>query len=467
MALAVDCPHCEKSLKVRETAVGKRVRCTGCQTPFVVPAPGAAAETEPALAAGDGDDFPDLTDDLAELARPAAREFDADEELEEFPTPLSAGAAKRSRSRAEDADAPSFVVTPVTSGRSRASAVPAIPPATKPPPKLQVWNTTLVLLLFIPLAISILFPEPDPLERIERLIDENPQIAAQVESAQSLDELLAAFPDGKFPGAHLARNTMVHWIYALVAMLVYWGILGIFWREKTATPGKLLLAGLVTGTLGILVLLAFQLLAMSTQGMLIRGRGAGLLIYLFLKFIGYSYVCALDPNSSLLGSFFGFTCGVGFCEELVKAVPLIVYFTASQKTTWRGACLMGLATGIGFGVSEGIHYSAEYYNGMASGLTYAVRFCSCVALHAIWSSGVALLMYSNQDYLSEFDWEVAAMFVLHYLLVAMVLHGLYDTLLKKDMDIGALLIAFVSVGWWLWIISGHAARKSKRRLQAA
>jgi hypothetical protein len=41
-------------------------------------------------------------------------------------------------------------------------------------------------------------------------------------------------------------------------------------------------------------------------------------------------------------------------------------------------------------------------------------------------------MCRNQDYLGEWDWGNAGNFVLHYLTIAMVLHGLYDTLLKKD-----------------------------------
>ena len=33
----VKCPECRKSLKVNDTIAGKRVRCPGCQKPFVVP----------------------------------------------------------------------------------------------------------------------------------------------------------------------------------------------------------------------------------------------------------------------------------------------------------------------------------------------------------------------------------------------------------------------------------------------
>ena len=40
-----------------------------------------------------------------------------------------------------------------------------------------------------------------------------------------------------------------------------------------------------------------------------------------------------------------------------------------------------------------------------------------------------------------------AVFTLRMLAVPMVLHGLYDTLLKKDMNVSALGIAVVTFGW--------------------
>ena len=40
-----------------------------------------------------------------------------------------------------------------------------------------------------------------------------------------------------------------------------------------------------------------------------------------------------------------------------------------------------------------------------------------------------------------------ALFVLRMLAVPMVLHGLYDTLLKKEMNVGALVVAVVSFAW--------------------
>ena len=156
--------------------------------------------------------------------------------------------------------------------------------------------------------------------------------------------------------------------------------MSLFPAEKK-TPIHLLLVGLGTGTLGILLLLGFQFMAGATQGVWLRGRSVIVLLFYIAKFIGWSYASASDPDSNFLLSFIGFTCGVGLCEELCKALPLLMYFRRDVQMGWRGACLWGLASGAGFGVSEGIMYSANHYNGVSPAAIYVVRFVSCVALH--------------------------------------------------------------------------------------
>ncbi|TXT22320.1 MAG: hypothetical protein FD138_3522 [Planctomycetota bacterium] len=148
----------------------------------------------------------------------------------------------------------------------------------------------------------------------------------------------------------------------------------------------------------------------------------------------------------------GFTLGVGLCEEVCKAVPIAIYLNSTRNANWRGACLVGLASGIGFGVSEGITYSSDYYNGISGFSIYLVRFVSCVALHALWSGCVAQLMVRNQDHLG-LDWESVFGFVVYYLSIAMVLHGLYDTLLKQEHHLWALGIAAASFGWFVVMVS--------------
>ena len=121
-------------------------------------------------------------------------------------------------------------------------------------------------------------------------------------------------------------------------------------------------------------------------------------------------------------SFVGFTCGVGLCEELCKALPLLWHYRSEASMGWRGAALWGLASGVGFGVAEGIMYSSRYYNGISPLNMYVVRFVSCVALHAIWSASVGITIWRRQETIQgDLDWTNFALAILQILAVPMVL----------------------------------------------
>ncbi len=479
MTIRFSCPHCQQALRVRDELAGKRIRCPQCAKPAAVPLAETPVETddftipeemplpsEPtAVTSNDDDEFPDLS----EFTRPTRDQTGEDDE-DGLPTLRPIARRRKSAVPREDSTG-GFVRSFDPDGRSatvsRKKTVEASPPPVILNRANPVWSLGphwAVLLLFIPLVVMIVLP---PVGLGERLL-EHPEVLAKLETVNDADELCALFPDNRLPGAHLARQTWVHWVYAAIALFGYWALLSFSWRESTASPMRLLMTGIITGTIGIILLLAFQFVAFGTQGFWLRGRGIVVLLFLIVKFIGYSYICALDPESSLFGSLLGFTCGVGFCEEFCKAFPIIYYLRDGEKTNWQGACLVGLASGIGFGVSEGIQYSADFYNGMSPGLIYLVRFLSCVGLHAVWSSGVALLMFANQDYLDEIlSWEVFPMFLYEYLLVPMFLHGLYDTLLKKNMDVWALVVALGSFVWWLRVIGKIGTPKPRRRRKSA
>jgi RsiW-degrading membrane proteinase PrsW (M82 family) len=225
----------------------------------------------------------------------------------------------------------------------------------------------------------------------------------------------------------------------------------VAYPPSRATPRQAALAGVFTGTVGIVLLLAFQMAAAVTQGVWLKGFSIVTAIFYIVKFIGFSYAAALDPKSGFLLSCMGFTFGVGFCEEVCKILPLIRHFRYWGTLDWRGACLWGLASGVGFGVSEGISYASSYYNGIQSGEIYAVRFISCVALHAVWSCAAAVTLVERQESLQthsgtlEFIWRL-----LRIVAVPMVLHGFYDTLLKKDMRALALVAAVASFCWMVY-----------------
>jgi RsiW-degrading membrane proteinase PrsW (M82 family) len=160
--------------------------------------------------------------------------------------------------------------------------------------------------------------------------------------------------------------------------------------------------------------------------------------------------------------------GVGLLEEGVKALPLLWYTNSVGNLSWRAMILWGLASGIGFGVSEGISYSADFYNGILSADIYVVRFVSCVALHAIWSASVAVFIYQQRDLVEAavgpWEWLNAAFTVV---IVSTFLHGLYDTMMKKEYVLGGIIVGIISVGVLGMQIEWLRKKGNKRRVVGA
>ena len=257
---------------------------------------------------------------------------------------------------------------------------------------------------------------------------------------------MAALPGGKLEGAHLSQDSIMHWVYEAIAAVGFLLSILLFFSVERAHPLHLLGIGTFTGTIGIILFLIVQFCSQFRFRRFGRGIVGG--IMLILMFIGWSYQSANDPGSNFFLSALGFTFGVGLCEELCKAIPLFVYFNRHAVMGWRGACLWGLASGIGFGVSEGIMYSGSMYNGMLGVNIYVVRFVSCVALHAMWSASVGIAIARNfEAYQAIEDASGFGLFMLRVLAVPMTLHGLYDTLLNNAMSIWTLVVALVTFAW--------------------
>lgn len=330
------------------------------------------------------------------------------------------------------------------------------------------FSYLVLALALIPLCWLTLFGPKDeePLRaRIVHAVDEQPpavreKIDHEIERhPEGIDErdVIPFLPDGRLQGALLPRNTELHWaLAALSATGFLAAILGLFPRGS-ARPNQLVVAGAFTGTIGILLLLLFQVIAASGVGGVRVYSGKGAIVLLIIRFIGFSYQAALDSNNGFVESLLGFTCGVGFCEELTKALPLLWVVRARAWDNTRGAwastldaralCVLGLASGVGFGVSEGITYSSDYYNGIEGPAMYLVRFVSCVGLHAIWAASAGLVLWRKRDTVQgQIDASFLAPLV-SVLLVPMVLHGLYDTLLKQNRATWALAVAAASFAW--------------------
>lgn len=427
MPLLATCPACGKRHKAPERLAGRTVSCLNCGQPFTVPPP--------------------------DLEAAAVALLDADEPAAAAPRPA---APQRTYEPAEVAPPP-----PVP--RRRRPDVAALPRLTTNDPPLWLRHLHwLLALALIPLAVSLLArggEDESLVARIQETLDraspaERERFQAAVANSKSLDDVLNALPDQRLAGSMLPRSTRLHWGLAAAAAMLFLAFMMFLASDGAAHPLHVLAVGLFTATIGVCFLLVVQGLAALTAGHVFVGRGVVMLIVAVLKFIAFSYAAAADPENGFALSFLGFTLGVGLCEELVKAVPLFWHRNDGGGKNWRGLFVWGLATGAGFGIAEGILYSGRFYNGISGPGIYAVRFLSCVALHAIWSGSVAVTIYLKRHLFDDIrvwhDWIGPVLLVIG---VPMVLHGLYDTCLKKDMNGTALAVAVVSFGYLAFLTS--------------
>jgi RsiW-degrading membrane proteinase PrsW (M82 family) len=310
----------------------------------------------------------------------------------------------------------------------------------------------LVALTFVPLGFQTYGGESDVEERLERTLTSHPELADQLKGAESDDDFFSLLPDHRIEGAHLPHETWVHWLYALVSAVGFFLLMWLLFEHGQSTPTHLATVGLVTGTVGIISLLAFQWIAEFTQGFWLRGGSIIVILFYVIKLIGFSYHAALDPENGFGLSFLGFTCGVGLCEELTKIVPVLFLIGNDHKLGWRAACVIGLASGVGFGVAEGIMYSSSYYNGVTTVDIYLTRFISCVALHAVWAAAAGIQAVHNRAAFDNAATGDLIFNVLWIIAVPAILHGLYDTLLKREMSGLALVVAALSFVWLIWMV---------------
>lgn len=424
MPISVTCSHCGKRLKARDELAGKALPCPSCKEKVLIP------ETEEDIA---GyllqDESPPQEPSSSSL--PSSTEEQTDDEI----------TVRRRSERTEISPRKVMTLPPLTTN--------------EPPLWLRHLHWLLVLAL-LPLAFSLLNSgeREDFKERISKTVEAAPfdvqlrlmQLEQKNEEKEvTLDDLFVILPEHKLIDAWLPRNSFAHWGFAFGATVLFMAFFLLLSSQKTANPFHLLAYGFFTATVGILLLLLLQVLADWSQGIWLRGGNIIVLIFYIVKFIGYSYQAALDPENGFFLSFMGYTLGVGFCEEVCKALPLLWHYRRPSSQSWRTAFLWGLASGAGFGISEGILYSSRHYNGVSGADMYVVRFISCVALHALWTGSVGITLHQKQYLIQEeLSWYEYIPRLVALVGVPMVLHGLYDTLLKKDMNAGALAVAVLS-----------------------
>jgi RsiW-degrading membrane proteinase PrsW (M82 family) len=437
MPIAITCHACGKRLKAKDQLAGRTVACPACGAKLLV---ASAEDAAAALLLDDPESSPAEAGQRAPPKEGASTEKDVE------------AAPRRINSKSASAKA--------------GVEAHSLPPLTTNDPPVWLRHLHWLLVLFlIPLAVSLLqkCDEQDVVNRLIDTIDQAPPdarahagraIADLNDGKGSLEAVFAALPDHKLRGAWLPRDTWAHWLFTFGASLLFSLFLLALSFEGSAKIQHLLAVGLFTGTIGVLFLLAVQAIGMWSQGFIVIPRSIVGLLFLVVQAIGFSYRAAADPQNGFLLSFVGFTLGVGLCEEICKALPIIFRYRQPNHETWLGAYLWGLASGAGFGLAEGVIYASDFYNGISGAGIYFVRNISCVALHALWTGSAAITVHQRQhlfqDEMAWHDWLVRSLVVVA---VPMVLHGLYDTLLKKEMTALALGVAVMSFAFLAFQIS--------------
>ena len=429
MPISLNCA-CGRKLRLRDESAGKRGRCPTCGRMLDIPGP-ASPESEPPVLSG--------------------HEMEPGAGAQSYPSSMPMGYSgdifkAAENTRPEDFPQTQLVGASQTSNRSAMGSIDDSP--------IMRFRYIAFVLVLIPLMFSY-FSKDDVEKRLAETLKAAPNIEKEIEEKEirSFDAILEILPEGKIQGALLSRHTWAHWIFGAISGVFFLAAILSLFPIGNANRGDLLIRGAMTGTFGILFLIVAQYIAMFSEGIQIRGFGYITLFILLAKFIGFSYAAATDPENGFWLSFFGFTFGVGLCEEVCKAFPLISHFRGNARLNWQAACVWGLASGAGFGISEGIMYSSDYYNGLQGSGIYLVRFVSCVGLHAIWCGAAAISIYRDRHTFRGWDhWTDAIIPVVLALGAPMILHGLYDTLLKREMEGYAILVALFSFAWLIWQI---------------
>lgn len=229
-----------------------------------------------------------------------------------------------------------------------------------------------------------------------------------------------------------------------------------FGRGENRSVVRALQTAVFTGIVGMGFLFGVQHLV-RTDGLGVIGR-----------FLAYAY--GLTDQSPFAGNtplltFIGYVLSVGLLEEVIKALPVVFLVATDRVSTWRLACLVGFASGIGFGIAEGIWYHESVYNqpptlaAALSGqwqphtsglLTYLIRFFPVAGLHGIYSAIAAMLIYRRRE---RFGFRVDnALQVLWPVSGVICIHALYNSLLAFDHTVAAFLTDVFAFLWFVAVV---------------
>lgn len=237
-----------------------------------------------------------------------------------------------------------------------------------------------------------------------------------------------------------------HMALAIASACFFFWVLGWMFDEKRRREKRWFFPAFISGAVGGALLAIFlstkleALARMVAPGLFEPQFGFFDLIEVFRRLAeGRPFIQEpVDPYKGIFLAALGFIFGVGYPEEFSK---LLGGF-ARRSSDLRERMGLAFIAGTGFGVAEGIVYSANLYNGREGWLAYAGRFITLVCLHGTWSALTAWFLH-RRPYAEDKWTDVKNIIV--YMAPTAFLHGIYNTLASYGLNVMAYAVVLFSL----------------------
>jgi RsiW-degrading membrane proteinase PrsW (M82 family) len=250
-------------------------------------------------------------------------------------------------------------------------------------------------------------------------------------------------------------------LLAACIWLSWYAFLGL--TKLTPERGEVLLLRaikifFITAAVGMLLLFLFQEAVTWVDENWKRpgvGRRVGFL-FLIVKIIATGYRTAFDigelPNPAWY--FICTFCSVAICEEFLKLMPVLFLVadvnsdtpTPSQthSPATQELLFFGAISGLGFGISEALMYTAEFYRPLHLGFSvYLVRFLCVAILHGLLCYlSTAVYLHLAVYRVAQEEWKRIGL----ALLLPMCLHSLHNTADAYDWKFLGFLVIASTIG---------------------
>jgi RsiW-degrading membrane proteinase PrsW (M82 family) len=479
MSIHVTC-SCGEQYHANEALAGRTMPCAACGQPLRIPDP--------------DNDPPGTPPPPAALPRPTppAPPLTRDDHAGSNNIPTSSSALANNAPTQQPSTnhlrtwppAPEVVSVPdplpeTDQGRPAAYPTAAAAPATKDAWLRRHFHWLLVLTL-IPLALPWYDEDSQPLrDRLQETISTMPAeegVVAKMAlersegSVGSIESVFRHLPENRCTGAFLPRQTWLHWVFAAASVALF----ALFLLQGADGPDqtrRLFEMALWAAFLGGVFLLFAGLATQWSKDLDLRHNAYSLLTVPIMDLFTYGYRGAANPENNFWGCLTAFTLAIALSEEVLKALPLLIWFRRPRQQPWRQSFLWGLTCGAAFGIIDALVQSRQFFNGVRGPESYLIAFLPSVALQAVWTGTVALAIHRRQARLHD-TWSIGEylLLLLWFLAPAVVLHGFYTTLLERGSQyaaLGAGAASFLLLAWQLWATQRAEATEAPASAAAA